>query len=66
MIANVLISYEGEIHDYVNISNLNNNRIPSILFADGRIKRYWTRCRINGLPVITNCHNSISKLFEVM
>ena len=66
MIANVLISYEGKIHDYVNISNLNNNRIPSILFADGRIKRYWTRCRINGLPVVTNCHDSISKLFEVI
>lgn len=66
MIANVLISYEGKIHDYVNISNLNNNRIPSILFADGRIKRCRTRYRINGLSVVTDCHGNISKLFEVI
>ena len=59
MIANVLISYEGEIHDDVNIIDLNNNRIPSILFADGRTKRYRIRCRINGLSVVTNCHGSI-------
>lgn len=61
----LLIIYEGKIYDYVNIINLNNNRILSILFADGWTKRYWTRYRINGLSVVTNCHGSISKLFEV-
>lgn len=62
----LLIIYESEIHDYVNISNFNNNRIPSILFVGGRTKRCRLRCRINGLPVVTNCHDSISKLFEVI